>query len=288
MRQTLFFALLPVVATLAFAGPAVADEAPVEPPQGVAPPQVEVPKPVVAPPSVVVPATPIAPPQVVVGNPQALHASGVPKSVANGIRAVKPALESCYAEAIAVEGDTEGAIELRLEIDAPGRVVSATISASRELSSRLRGCVRDAFAGVSTGSVGPAPLEVLVPLVFSRDVPEDAVRAVSACPGSSQDPDAQGQMTDELRAEMRDRAVRASFCFKRGAAPGEPAALKGGSMELSMRIATDGSVCGVTAIGDAFARPSLTSCVLEIMSGPFKEHPIGVVDVMIPLVFKGG
>ena len=30
MRQTLFFALLPVVATLAFAGPAVADEAPVE------------------------------------------------------------------------------------------------------------------------------------------------------------------------------------------------------------------------------------------------------------------
>jgi hypothetical protein len=258
----LFAAFLPMVAAVALTQPAIADDVSADP----------------AP----------APPQVVVGNPQALHASGVPKSVANGIRAVKPALESCYVEAIKVEGDTEGSIDLRLEIDAPGRVVSATVSASRELSSRLRGCVRDAFAGVSTGSVGPAPLEVLVPLVFSREIPDDATRAASACPASSEDPDAQGQLTDELRAALKDRAVRASFCFKRGPAPGEAAALKGGSMELSMRIATDGSVCGVSVIGDAFARPSLTSCVLETMSGAFAEHPVGVVDITIPLVFKGG
>jgi hypothetical protein len=277
MRHTLnFVAVLPAIAAIALVGPAVADDegAPANP---IA----------TASASASTDPAPAAPPQVVVGIPQALHATSVPKSVANGIRAVKPALESCYAEAIKVEGDTEGSIDLRLEIDAPGRVVSATVSASRELSSRLRGCVRDAFAGVATGSVGPAPLEVLVPLVFSREVPDDAVRAGSACPASSQDPDAQGQMTDELRAELKDRAVRASFCFKRGPAPGEPTALKGGSMELSMRIATDGTVCGVTAIGDGFSRPSLTSCVLETMSGPFMQHPVGVVDVTIPLVFKG-
>ncbi|MEO7095384.1 MAG: hypothetical protein ABI175_19160 [Polyangiales bacterium] len=279
MSQSFRLLVAPVcfaLVAVAFAAPAVADD--------VAAPEAPIAS-VSA--SASVDPVPVAPPQVVVGIPQALHASSVPKSVASGIRAVKPALESCYAEAIKVEGDTEGSVDLRLEIDSPGRVVSATISASRELSSRLRGCVRDAFAGVSTGSVGPAPLEVLVPLVFSRPVPEDATRAASACPGNGNDPDAQGQMTDELRAALKDRAVRASFCFKRGAAPGEPAALKGGSMELSMRIATDGTVCGVTAIGDGFGRPSLTSCVLETMSGPFMEHPAGVVDVTIPLVFKG-
>ncbi len=278
-KSSLFAALLLLVAATAPAfpsGSAFADEAPPAPTENAS-----------ASASASVDPAPLTPPQVVVGIPQALHASNVPKSVANGIRAVKPALEGCYAEAIKVEGDTEGSIDLRLEIDAPGRVVSATISSSRELSSRMRGCVRDAFAGVATGSVGPAPLEVLVPLYFTRGLPDDAMRAASACPASTPDPETQGQMTDELRAALKDRATRASFCFKRPAAPGEAPILKGGSMELSMRIANDGSVCGVTTIGDGFNRPSLTSCILETMSGAFKERPIGVVDVTIPLVFKG-
>ena len=278
MRPTLLFAAIFPLAMLALVRPATADDvgekgATASPGNASA--------------SASVDPAPAAPPQVVVGIPQMLHAGNVPKSVANGIRAVKPALESCYTESIKVEGDTEGSIDLRLEIDAPGRVVSATVSASRELSARLRGCVRDAFAGVATGSVGPAPLEVLVPLVFSREVPEDATRAASACPANADDPDAQGQLTDELRAALKDRAVRASFCFKRGPAPGEGSTLKAGAMELSLRIAPDGSVCGVSTIGDGFSRPSLTSCVLETMSGTFTEHPIGVVDVTIPLVFKG-
>ena len=286
MRKSLqFAAVLPLVAALALAGEATADE---EGAKGPAPTSSATSASGSASASTSTSdVAPAAPPQVVVGIPPTLHAGSVPKSVANGIRAVKPALESCYTEAIKVEGDTEGSIDLRLEIDAPGRVVSATVGASRELSSRLRGCVRDAFAGVSTGSVGPAPLEILVPLVFTRDLPDDAVRPASACPASADDPEAQGQLTDELRAALKDRAVRASFCFKRGPAPGESPILKGGSMELSMRIAPDGSVCGVSTIGDGFSRPSLTSCVLETMSGSFAEHPVGVVDVTIPLVFKG-
>ena len=241
------------------------------------------------------PADPPAPPKTFIGLPIALHGGGVPKGVKSALLALQPAIDACYAYSIREEAEGEGSMELRLEIDAtsassattprPGRVVSATIGASRELSSTLRTCVHGAVAGVPVEGTSAAPLEVLLPMAFSRGLSDDFVRPASACPASLEE---QGEMNDDLRGALRDRATRAAFCFKRGPASGEPATLKAGTMELTLRIADDGSVCGIAAIGDTFGRPSLTSCILETMSGDFASSPPdGVVDVTIPLEFKG-
>ena len=89
------------------------------------------------------------------------------------------------------------------------------------------------------------------------------------------------------QAAVRERAMRAGFCFKRGAAGGEAPTLKAGQLNVHLRIAGDGSVCGVSVSNDQFARPSLTSCIVETMSGTLSAKPLGVVDVSIPMVFKG-
>ena len=216
-----------------------------------------------------------------IGNPKAVRGP-IGKGVAWALKSVGPALDSCYREAIASGGEGEGTMELRLELVGPGRVASATVNSSENLSSTLRGCVRDAFAGVPAGGVGPEPSEILLSIAFDRDVPEDAVRPASACPEWCE-----GEMTDDVKAAIRERAIRASFCFKRAAAPGEVATLKSGELQVNVRIAEDGSVCGVSVNNDAFARPSLTSCIVESMSGSLSAKPMGCVDASIPLVFKG-
>ena len=109
----------------------------------------------------------------------------------------------------------------------------------------------------------------------------------SACPATWEDDGVEGELPDALRGALADRAVRAGYCFKRPAAPGEPPTLKKGTMEVHLRLAADGSVCGVSAVGDDFERPSLTSCVLETMSQPYDDKPIGAIDVVVPLAFKG-
>jgi hypothetical protein len=58
-------------------------------------------------------------------------------------------------------------------------------------------------------------------------------------------------------------------------------------MIVYLRLAADGSVCGVSVSNDRFKRPSLTSCIVERMSAPFATKHSGCVDVSIPLVFKG-
>lgn len=222
-------------------------------------------------------------PSATLGTPRTVKGGALPKGTESALVAVQPAIDACYRAAIDAGQEGAPSIEVRLELVAPGRVASASINASTDASARLRGCVRDAFAAVSAaGAVGPAPVEVLLSIAFDRSVPDDLVLSDSSCMN-----ECDGELSDELRNELRGRAMRASHCFKKGAAPGEPATLKAGTMQVSVRIASDGSVCGVTTGNDAFGRPSLTSCLVETMSETFANAPAGCVDVTVPLVFKG-
>lgn len=221
-------------------------------------------------------------PVVSMGKPRMAKGGALPKGTESALAQVQPALETCYHEAIDAGHDGSASIEMRLEVVAPGRVATAMINSSVDASAKLRGCVRDAFAGVAGGGVGPAPAEILVSIGFHRDVPDDLALSDSSCAS-----ECDGDITDELRNEIRGRAMRAAHCFKRPAAPGEGATLKPGSLQVSVRIAADGSVCGVATGADAFNRPSLTSCVIETMSDGFYNAPSGCVDVSLPLVFKG-
>lgn len=222
-------------------------------------------------------------PTVALGKPRMVKGGALPKGTEDALALVQPSLEACYRDAIA--GGHEGApkLEVRLELVAPGEVASAAVNTSTDASSKLRGCVRDAYAGVhAAGAVGPAPVEVLVSIGFDRTVPDDLVLAESSCSS-----ECDGELSDELKNELRGRALRTAHCFKRAASPGESATLKAGSVHVSVRISGDGSVCGVATGSDAFGRPSLTSCIVETMSEPFANAPTGCVDVTVPLVFKG-
>lgn len=223
-----------------------------------------------------------APPRVSLGKPRMVKGGALPKGTEGALAAVTPAIESCYREAIDAGHEGSPRIELRLELVGPGRVASASINMSTDASAKLRGCVRDAFAGVAAGGVGPAPAEVLLSIAFDREVPDDLALSPSSCSS-----ECDGDISDELRAEIRGRAMRAAVCFKRPAAPGEAPILKAGTMQLSVRVADDGTVCGVATGNDAFNRPSLTSCLVETMSETFYNAPTGCVDVSIPLSFKG-
>jgi hypothetical protein len=256
------------IAVVLFAAPAFAGEEPPPAPEA----QVES----------VAPVAPV-PPTVTMGKPRMVHGGAIPKGSDVALALVEPAIKSCYDAAIASGTDGEGSLELRLELIGPGTVASATVTSSAEVSLKLRGCVRDGFAGVAGGAVGPAPAEVLLSIGFDREVPSDFVRAGSACAITCD-----GELDDELKKEIRARAMRAGQCFKRSAAPGEPATIKGGALQVSLRIAQDGSVCGVGVGNDGFSRPSLTSCVVEAMSDTFVSGPgAGCVDVAVPIVFKG-
>jgi hypothetical protein len=67
--------------------------------------------------------------------------------------------------------------------------------------------------------------------------------------------------------------------------------LKAGSIHLGVRVAADGSVCGVSTSNDGFGRPSLTSCLVEAMSPAFTNvttgEGSGCVDVTVPMIYKG-
>ncbi len=223
------------------------------------------------------------PPTVSLGHARMVHGGGAPKGVDMAFAAIGPALDGCYKEAIDAGHEGDATIELRLELVGPGRVASAVINASTDASSKLRGCVRDAFAGAPAGGVGPAPAEVLVSIGFAREAPDDLVLAPSSCPTICD-----GEMTDELLKEIRARAARAGHCFKRGPAAGEKAGpLQAGKIQVGVRVSGNGGVCGVSSGDDAFGRASLTSCIVETMSEPFTNAPSGCIDVSIPLVFKG-
>ena len=216
------------------------------------------------------------------GKPRMAKGGALPKGTEWALATAQPALDACYRDAIDAGHEGIAKIELRLELVGPGRVASAAINTSTDASAKLRGCVRDAFAPLAAGAVGPAPAEVLLSIAFDRDVPDDLALADSSCAN-----ECDGDVSDELRNEIRGRAMRAAHCFKRPAAAGENATLKPGAIHVSVRIAGDGSVCGVATGSDAFSRPSLTSCVIDAMSDAFYNAPSGCVDISIPLVFKG-
>ena len=230
-----------------------------------------------------------APPTATIGIVQVIRGGNAPSTLPTALSAVQPAIDACYAEAIAKEGDGDANVALRLEVAPPGRVVSAIVASSEDASVTLRGCVRDAFAGLSAGPISKQPLEVLLPIAFARDdaSASDTMRPGSACPATWEDDGVEGELPDALRGALADRAVRAGYCFKRPAAPGESPTLKKGAMEIHLRLAPDGSVCGASAVGDDFDRASLTSCVLETMSEPFAEKPVGAIEVVVPIKFQG-
>jgi hypothetical protein len=222
-------------------------------------------------------------PTVSLGKPRMVRGGALPKGTEAALALAQASIESCYRDAIAAGHEGSPRLEVRLELVAPGEVASAEINASTEASAKLRGCVRDAYADLpGAGAVGPAPVEVLVALAFDRPLPDDLVLSASSCAS-----ECDGDLSDELKNELRGRAMRTAHCFKRPASPGESATLKAGSVHVSVRIAGDGSVCGVTTGNDVFARPSLTSCIVETMSETFANAPAGCVDVTVPLVFKG-
>jgi len=239
--------------------------------------------------AVPVPATPgdealaPTPPTVSIGKPRMVKGGALPKGTETSLGLVQGAIEACYREAIAAGHEGTPKLEVRLELVAPGEVASATVNTSTDASAKLRGCVRDAYAAVhAAGAVGPAPVEVLVSVNFERTAPDDLVLSESSCAS-----ECDGDLSDELKNELRGRAMRTAHCFKRAASPGEPATLKAGTLQVSVRIAGDGSVCGVATGNDIFARPSLTSCIVETMSETFANAPTGCIDVTVPIVFKG-
>jgi hypothetical protein len=165
------------------------------------------------------PAKPVDPPapRVSMGKPRMAKGGTLPKGTEGALSAIGPALETCYREAIDAGHEDSPTIELRLELVGPGRVASAAINTSTDASAKLRGCVRDSFAGVAAGGVGPQPVEVLLSIAFDREVPDDLALSPSACSS-----ECDGDLSDELRAEFRVRAIRSAFCFNRPAARKAP------------------------------------------------------------------
>jgi len=216
------------------------------------------------------------------GTPRAVGSTVLPSSAANQLLRLQPAIESCWEDERTLGDARDASLDVRLEIVGPGKVASATITSSTEASKNLRGCVRDAFAGYFPGSVGPAPVEASVHIELAVDASESGTRPTSACSATCD-----GELDDEALAAIRLRAQETSVCFKRPAAAGEPPVLKAGAVDVLMRIAPDGSVCGVSLAGDAFDRPSLGSCVRETFARGYAFTPTGCVDVRVPLRFKG-
>lgn len=227
----------------------------------------------------------VAPPPahvVSIGYARLIRGAALPTGIDSVTPALQGAMEKCYEKAIATSDDGDATVDVRLEIVGPGHVAAATIAGSRGASEALRECVRDAFEAAKLGASGPAPVVAVINLRFDRDVPSTHVRPVSACGEACE-----GEISEELRDEVRGHALAAAKCFRRPASPGEPVTLPGGSLEVLARIAGDGTVCGASTAGDTFGRPSLTTCLIDALSVPYKTKPGACVDVQIPLKFKG-
>ncbi len=223
-----------------------------------------------------------APPTVTLGKPRLAKGGALPKGTEAALRAIAPKIEACYRDGILLGHEGEPHLDLRLELVGPGLVAAADVTSSVEASSGLRGCVRDAFAGAAAGAVGPEPLEVLLAIEMQRTVPSDLVLAPSACSATCD-----GELDEATVRAVRARAQAAAFCFKKPAAAGEAPALKGGQVSVSLRIAEDGSVCGVGIGGDTWNRPSLTSCIMRELEKPLAVGPAGCAEASFPLVYKG-
>lgn len=228
------------------------------------------------------PPPPPAPPQVTLGEPTLVRGAALPASFAAALSGAKPALEACYRQAIAGEGDLEPSLSLRLRVVAPGSVSATLVNDSAEASATLRGCARDAFAGLTVAKGLAGGFEALVPIAFTRPLTDGDVRPASACASTCE-----AEVDEALTDAVRLRAQLAAQCFRRGPASGEPKALPGGALQLSVRIAADGSVCGVSTMADPFGRASLTSCLLEVMSAPLDVAPRGCASVVVPFTLKG-
>jgi hypothetical protein len=210
-------------------------------------------------------------------------ATALPAAAAAQLTKVQPALDTCWSHERAKGDVLEAMVEIRMEIVGPGRVAAASVSASREASATLRGCVRDAFAGFFTGSIGPAPVEAVVRIDFEGEVGDAAVRAPSACAASCD-----GELEDDGLLAVRSLAQQAAHCFRRPAAAGEAPTLGAGAVDVELRLAEDGSTCGVALVANSFGRPSLDSCLRETFGrGIAPEHPRGCVNVRVPMRFSG-
>ncbi len=227
-------------------------------------------------------ATDTAKPTVTLGKPRLSKGGALPKGTETALRSALPKLEDCYRTAIADGHEGEPRLELRLELVGPGTVAAAALTNSVEASQTLRACVRDAFAGVQAGAVGPEPVEVLLGVEMRRTTPDDLVLSESACSATCD-----GELDETVVRAVRARAQAAAFCFKKAAAPGEAATLKAGQLSVSMRIAPDGSVCGIGIGGDNFGRPSLVSCVMRELEKPLADGPSRCAEAVFPLVYKG-
>lgn len=223
-----------------------------------------------------------APPTVTLGKARMAKGGALPKGTDAALRAITPKITACYEEAILLGHEGEPRLDLRLELVGPGVVAAADVTSSVEASSALRGCVRDAFAGAPAGGVGPDPVEVLLGIEMQRTVPDDLVLSPSACKATCD-----GELDEATVRAVRARAQAAAFCFKKAAAAGEPAQLKGGQATVTLRIAEDGSVCGVGIGGDPWGRPSLTSCIMRELEKPLAAGPTGCAEASFPLVYKG-
>jgi hypothetical protein len=222
------------------------------------------------------------PPRATIGEPVLVRGPGLPAAMPALLRAAQPAIDACYRDAIANEGDLEPTISLRLRVVPPGNVAAALVNDSVEASSALRGCVRDAFAGLPVAKGIAVGFEALVPLSFARSLDDGDIRPGSACNETCD-----GAVDDALQEAVRLRAQLAAQCFRRAPSSGESKALGGGTLELSLRIASDGSVCGVSTLADPFARASLTTCLIEAMSAPFDVAPSTCASVEVPFTLKG-
>ncbi|MFI5302730.1 MAG: hypothetical protein ACHREM_31965, partial [Polyangiales bacterium] len=187
-----------------------------------------------------------------------------------------------FDAAIKATDDGEAGVDVRLEYIGPGVVGAATVSATHGASAGLRTCVLTTFEGKKLGASGPAPVVVDVNVAFERAVPETHLRPVSACGDTCE-----GEISWDLRDEVATHATAAAKCFRKKGAPGEPATIQAGQLEVYVRIAGDGSVCGAATAGDAFGRPSLSTCLIDAMSFPYKNKPGACVDMQVPMTFKG-
>jgi hypothetical protein len=206
----------------------------------------------------------------------------LPSGIVDQLTRLQGDLERCFDAAIKATDDGESSVDMRLEYVGPGVVNAATVSASRGASAGLRTCVLTVFEGKRLGAAGPAPVVVDVSVAFDRTLPETHVRPVSACGDTCE-----GEISYDLRDEVQAHANAAAKCFRKKASPGEPATMEAGRIEVFVRIAGDGSVCGAATAGDSFGRPSLSTCLIDAMSFAYKTKPGACVDMQVPLTFKG-
>jgi outer membrane biosynthesis protein TonB len=92
-----------------------------------------------------------------------------------------------------------------------------------------------------------------------------------------------GVTTSALNAAVSGRAGMARGCYNRTLRAGAAE----GSLQVSVSVGNDGSVCGASVTSDSVGDPALSSCVLaKFRAGSYPRPKQGCVVLQVPISFK--